>query len=335
MVPVTDNATTPPITGTSKPATPVTGVADASVCGAGGPGCDRSVLGGVHNPTPGTPGGSSSTSCGRNGCPTPPPAAPPAPGSPVGPSNAGTGAPGGPGHAGGSGAARLNAAGATDPNATQPAASGPKQNALDPNQSPNSARGPPRPTADPTNSDRGISGWLKRQGGALVNSVGGSLHDTADQVGGLARDFGTDAKTDFNNVKDMATGHAFDRPTNLPGETPQQTQDRLHPFDRDVAAAGRAVRDDPVGSAVKVAPYVVGLGVGGAANKALLGRAESGLLSKGVSAVTGLLARGASRASDTPTEPTAPSTGPSGPAQSGGPAETGGPTESGGSGADH
>ena len=149
-VPVTDNSTSPQITGAPKPARPATGVADASVCGAGGPGCDRSVLGGVHSPTPATRGGGSSTSCGANGCPTPAPATPPAPGSPLGPSNAGTGGPGGPGHAGGSGAARLNAAGSTDPNTTGPVTSGPRQNTVDPNQSANTARGPPAPTTDPS-----------------------------------------------------------------------------------------------------------------------------------------------------------------------------------------
>jgi len=354
-LPVTDNSTTPSVTGPPKPAQPAANIADASVCGRSGPGCDRSILATPARDTaPGLPGGSTG-SCGANGCPTP--AIPPAPGSstPLGPTNAGTGGPGGPGHAGGSGAARLNAAGSTDPNNAGATTGAPRENTLDPNQSLNTARGPPAPSADLTNpntapinpgpvkptedaaSQSGISGWFKRQGSALASSVGGSLQDTADEVGGLARDFGTDTKNSFNNVKDMATGHAFDRPTNLPGETPQQTQDRLHPFDRDVAAAGRAIRDDPAGSAVKALPYAVGFGVGGVANKALLGRAESGLLSSGLSAGTRLLTRGGNRASDTPAEPTAPPatprTGPSGPAQNGGPAETGGPAGPAGSGA--
>jgi len=147
---VTDNSTNPQMAGPPKQAQPTGNIADASVCGAGGPGCDRSVLGTpVRDTAPGLRGGSTG-SCGANGssCPTPPPAAPPAPGSPVGPSNAGTGGTGGPGNVGGSGSARLNAAGATDPNATGAVAGGPKQNTLDPNQSANTARGPP---ADPTN----------------------------------------------------------------------------------------------------------------------------------------------------------------------------------------
>jgi len=150
---VTDNSTAPQITGAPKPAQPTTGTADASVCGAGGPGCDHSVLQTiVHNETAGPPG-SSTPSCGPSGCPTPDPAIPAAPrsGAPVGPSNAGTGGPGGPGHAGGSGAARLNAAGSTDPNATGPSTGAPRQDTLDPNQSANAARGPPPPSADPTN----------------------------------------------------------------------------------------------------------------------------------------------------------------------------------------
>ena len=165
------------------------------MCGASGPGCDRSVLGAVHNPTtPGTPGGGSSNSCGPNGCPTPPPAAPPAPGSPGGPSNAGTGGPGGPGHAGGSGTARLNAAGSTEPTATGPGTSGPKQNALEPNQSANTARGPPPPTTDPNaapgtpgparpttanpNDEGGFFGGIKRVWDSMAGTnVANEPHD--------------------------------------------------------------------------------------------------------------------------------------------------------------
>ena len=144
------------MSGPPKPTQPTAITADASVCGKSGPGCDRSILATpVRNTTnPGQPGGSTG-SCGANGCPTPAPAAPPAPGSstPLGPTNAGTGGPGGPGHAGGSGAARLNAAGSTDPNAARAVPNGPRQNPLDPNQSLNTARGPPAPSADPTNPD--------------------------------------------------------------------------------------------------------------------------------------------------------------------------------------
>lgn len=148
--PVTDNSAAPQIAGAPKPAKPTIGAADASVCGTGGPGCDRSVLGvNVRNETAGPPIGRSglTTSCGPSGsgCAPPAPAAP-APagsGSPLGPSNAGSGAPGGPGHTGGSGAARLNGAGSNDPSITRLATGAPGHDVLDPNQSPSSARGPP------------------------------------------------------------------------------------------------------------------------------------------------------------------------------------------------
>jgi len=140
----------------------------------------------VHKPTPGTPGGGWSTSCGPNGCPTPAPATPPAPGSPLGPSNAGAGGPGGPGHAGGSGAARLNAAGSTDPNTTGPVTGGPRQNTLDPNQSLKTARGPP-PGPDPTNASTAITSGPVRPSPGRPNDDGGffgAVHRTWDSLVG-------------------------------------------------------------------------------------------------------------------------------------------------------